>query len=327
MKKVPGVELIGICTATGSKARHVGEKFGFRYCTTDELSILDYPEINTVVVATRHHLHARQVVAALDAGKHIFCEKPLCLSESELRTIIRRYEMSAINGALPILAVGYNRRFAPLALRMKEFLGKVSEPLVMHYRVNAGIVQSDNWVHDPMQGGGRLIGEVCHFVDFLTFLAGAPPARAHARALPNQGRYHDDNLLSTLEYPNGSLGTIAYVANGDRRIPKERLEVFGGGAVSVLDDFRRLELVRAGKRRVYRSWFHQDKGHRAEWVQFVRAVTDTGSLPIPFVEIVSTSLVTFKISEALRSGDMVSLDHASFMAEALDRPPSADPAC
>jgi len=321
MKKVPGIEFIGVCTATGLSARHAGDKFGFRYCTTDENQILNDPDINTVVIATRHHLHARQVIAALNAGKHVFCEKPLALNEDELRDIVKAYQQAnrriseSANAQIRNpkseirnLMVGFNRRFAPMARQLKAFLADVHEPLVMHYRVNAGYIPPDHWVQDPEQGGGRIIGEVCHFVDFLTFLADALPVRVHARALPNDGRYRDDNVVITLEFADGSLGTITYVANGDKAFPKERVEVFGGGCVATLDDFRRLELVRGGRRKVVRSRLRRDKGHRGEWEAFVQALREGGPAPIPFEEIVATTLTTFAVVDSLRRGKLVAVE-------------------
>lgn len=322
MKKVPGIEFIGVCTATGLSARHAGDKFGFRYCTTDENEIFNDPDINTVVIATRHHLHARQVIAALNAGKHVFVEKPLALNEEELREIVRAMSRGAeeqrsrgestsapqhLSALAPLLAVGYNRRFAPMSRQLKAFLSNVHEPLIMHYRVNAGYIPLDHWVQDPEQGGGRIIGEVCHFVDFLTFLADALPVRVQARALPNDGRYRDDNVVITLEFADGSLGTVTYVANGDKAFSKERVEVFGGGCVAVLDDFRRLELMRNGRRQVVKSCLRQDKGHRGEWEAFVAAVQNGGPPPIPFEEIVATTLATFAAVESLKMGEPVEL--------------------
>jgi predicted dehydrogenase len=204
--------------------------------------------------------------------------------------------------------VGYNRRFSPMALQLKSFLANVHEPLVINYRVNAGYVPADHWVQDPGQGGGRIIGEVCHFVDFLTFLTGALPKRVDARALASDGRYHDDNLVTTLEFADGSLGTITYVASGDAAFPKERIEIFGGGRTAVLDDFRRLELVQGGHKKVFRSRLRQDKGHQEECSAFVGAVQQAGSLPIPLEELVTTTLVTFAIQKSLRSGEPVVVD-------------------
>ena len=313
MKKVPGIEFIGVCTATGLSARYAGDRFGFRYCTTNEDEIFNNPEINTVVIATRHHLHARQVLAALNSGKHVFCEKPLALNEDELRSIVKTFNVQRSN----VLTVGYNRRFAPMSRQLKAFLADVREPLVMHYRINAGYITPDHWVQDPDQGGGRIIGEACHFVDFLTFLAGALPVRVHARALPNDGHYRDGNVVITLEFADGSLGTITYVANGDKSFPKERVEVFGGGCVAVLDDFRRLELVRNGRKKVHTSRLRQDKGHRGEWETFVAAVQNDGPAPIPFEEIVASTLTTFRILDALRNSQPVPVDTEAFIGSSL----------
>lgn len=313
MKKVPAVQPIGVCAATGLSARHVAEKFGFSFCSTDENDIFNDPRINTVVIATRHHLHARQVLAGLNAGKHIFCEKPLAISEGELSSVVATFNIQRST----VLTVGYNRRFAPMAIRLKKFLADVHEPLIMHYRVNAGYVPPDHWVQDPDEGGGRIIGEMCHFVDFLIFLANALPVRVQAQALPNNGRYQDDNVIVTLEFENGTLGTITYAANGDRAFSKERVEVFGGETVAVLDDFRCLELVRHGRRKVRRSLLRQDKGHRGEWEALVSAVQNGGPSPISFTDLVTTTLTTFHIREALCTGEPVKIGAEAFIASAL----------
>ncbi|GIW50670.1 MAG: oxidoreductase [Gemmatimonadales bacterium] len=330
MRKVTDIEFVGVCTATGLSARHVGDKFKFRYCTTDEDEILNDPEINAVVIATPHHLHARQVLEALKAGKHVFCEKPLCIREEELAEIVRVYAALAMNrgdeGAMPsgaapsrtpMLMVGYNRRFAPMAKEVKAFLADVQEPLVMHYRVNAAYIPLDHWVQDLKQSGGRIIGEVCHFVDLLSFLADAPPIRVYVRTLPDWGRYREDNVVITVEFADGSLGTITYVANGDKAFSKERVEVFGGGSVAVLDDFRHLELVRNGRRNVVKARLRQDKGHRGEWEAFVAALQNGGPSPIPFEEIVATTLATFRIVDSLRTGQPMAIDTQGFISGAL----------
>ncbi len=308
MKQTNGVELIGVCAANGSHARHAAEKFGFRYCATDEQQILNDSTINTVVIATRHHLHAGQVLAALRAGKHVFCEKPLCLSEDELSEIADLYGGPATSK--PILMVGFNRRFASLAVRMKSFLAESSEPLAMHYRVNAGYIAPDHWVNDPEQGGGRILGEVCHFIDFLSFLANSTPVEVQTRSLANNGRYSDDNVILSLQYANGSQGTISYLANGDKVFSKERVEVFGGAAVAVLEDFRTLELVRHGKKQMLRSRLQQDKGHRGEWESFAAAIRGGTESPIPFDQIVTSTLATLKAVESRASGQAVAIDAA-----------------
>jgi predicted dehydrogenase/threonine dehydrogenase-like Zn-dependent dehydrogenase len=313
-KQLRGVELVGVCAANGSHARHAAVKFGFRYCATEEQRILNDPDVNTVVIATRHHLHAAQVLAALAAGKQVFCEKPLCLSEIELAEIVRAY---AIAGRDRLLMVGFNRRFAPMAIKMKAFLKQVREPLALHYRVNAGFIARDHWVNDPEQGGGRLLGEVCHFVDFLTFLAGTLPIEVQARSLGGFESSSGDNVIVSLRFANGSQGTISYLANGDRSYSKERVEVFGGGAVAVLEDFRRLDLVRHGRKQTFRSLFRQDKGHRAELEAFAAAVRGQSEPPIPFEEIVSTTLATFRGLESRSTAQTVEVGTAAFMSSNL----------
>ncbi|MFZ0537442.1 MAG: bi-domain-containing oxidoreductase [Candidatus Sulfotelmatobacter sp.] len=301
LKRVRRVDLVTASAANGSHARHAANKFGFRSCTTSELEILNTPAVNTVVIATRHHLHAHQVIAALQSGKHVFCEKPLCLNEEELKEIITAHENSA--SAPRLLMVGFNRRFAPLAVRMKKFLLDAGEPLALHYRVNAGFLPTDHWMNDPLQGGGRILGEVCHFVDLLCFLTGSAPVEVETRSLANSalsspGKYSNDNVVCSLRFGDGSQGTISYLANGDKAYSKERIEVFGGGGVAVLEDFRRLELVRGGKKSVFRSGLRQDKGHRGECEAFVRAIQIGSESPIPFHEIVDTMLATFALEES-----------------------------
>ena len=314
LQGVDGVEFIGVCAATGSHSRHAAAKFKFNYCTTDEQEILRDQNINTVVIATRHHLHAGQVLAALSAGKHVFCEKPLCLREDELLKIAQT-RTDTSQARYPSLLVGFNRRFSPMAAAMKRFLN-IQEPLALHYRVNAGALPRDHWINDPEVGGGRILGEVCHFVDFLSFLAGAMAIEVQTRPLANGGQYSDDNLLISLRFENGSEGTIHYLANGDRAFSKERVEVFGGGAVAVLDDFRTLEMTRFGQKSTVRSRWKQDKGHRGEWQAFAECLRSGGPEPIPFESIVSTTLATLCILKSRASGQPVVVDTREFLRRA-----------
>jgi predicted dehydrogenase len=208
--------------------------------------------------------------------------------------------------------VGYNRRFAPSIVKVKTFLRAVNEPLMMHYRINAGFIKSDHWIQDRSQGGGRILGEVCHFVDLLTYLSDALPVRVFAKALPDNGKYHDDNISVMLEFANRSIGTIAYCANGDPSYPKERIEIFGGGVTAVIDDFKNLQLVRGRKSQTERSWLRKDKGHRGEWQAFASALKD-GSEPIPYEEIVAGMLTTFAIEKSLQTGGSVDIDTNGFL--------------
>jgi predicted dehydrogenase/threonine dehydrogenase-like Zn-dependent dehydrogenase len=322
LKAAEDAAFVGVCAATGAHAQHAAQKFGFRYCTTDEDQLIQDPAINTLVIATRHHLHAKQVLAALKAGKHVFCEKPLCLSEDELGSIVRTY-LGISSAQRPALMVGYNRRFAPMTVQIKSFLTRISEPMALHYRVNAGYLPPDHWVNDREQGGGRILGEVCHFVDLLMFLAASPIAEVEGRALRSSQRYSGDNVLISIRFANGSEGTISYLANGDRSFSKERLEVFAGGAVAVLEDFRRLELVREGSKRTTHSRWRQDKGHRNEWIAFAESVRQRRESPISFNELVCSTLATLRIQESVAAGKRIPVDAAAFIDEAL-RTPSLD---
>ena len=306
IKRVGGTTLVGVCAANGSHSHHTAKKFGFSCAATDEESLINDAAINTIVVATRHQLHARQVLAALKSGKHVFCEKPLCLNEDELRDIVQLHQHQQSVGK-QLLMVGFNRRFAPLALRLKSFLRGIHEPLALHYRVNAGFTPADHWLNDPEQGGGRVIGEVCHFVDFLTFLVGVAPNEVQAHSLANPGKYSNDNVICSLRFADGSQGTISYLANGDKSYSKERVEVFGGGAVAVLEDFRRLDLVRGSQKQVFRSFLRQDKGHGGEWEAFIAALRTGGDSPISLAEIVTTMLATFALEKSRSSGQPISV--------------------
>ena len=323
MKASADTLLVAVCSAAGSHAQHLERKFGFQSCTTDEARLIQDPNVNTVVIATRHHLHANQVLAALAAGKHVFCEKPLCLSEEELRSIVGAY-LGTPSAQRPTVMVGFNRRFARMTVRMKAFLAPITEPLALHYRVNAGPLSPDHWVNDREQGGGRILGEVCHFVDLLMFLAGSPVAEVEARAMGNSARYSGDNVLISLRFANDSEATISYLANGDRAFSKERIEVFGGSSTAVLDDFRQLELVRGGRKETVHSRWRQDKGHRSEWDAFATAVRRQSVAPIPFEEIVCSTLATFRVNESAATGNRLVVDaNALLGAVQRSRPPKS----
>jgi predicted dehydrogenase/threonine dehydrogenase-like Zn-dependent dehydrogenase len=315
LKRSADTTLIGVCAASGTHAQHSARRFGFRQCTTDEAQLIQDPAINTVVIATRHHLHARQVLAALAAGKHVFCEKPLCLSEDELRSIVRAY-LGIAATQRPALMVGFNRRFAPMVARMKAFLAPISEPLTAHYRINVGYLAHDHWLNDREQGGGRILGEVCHFVDLLMFLVASPIIEVEARPAGDAGRYAGGNVLASLRFANGSQATISYLANGDRSFSKERIEVFGGGAVAVLEDFLRLDLIRHGRRQTIRSRWRQDKGHAGEWVAFANSVKKGMGSPIRFEELVCSTLATLRMDESVATGMRLTVDGAGFLEQA-----------
>lgn len=305
LRQVEVVELAAVASASGASAQNARRRFGFRYAESDERRLLEDTELDAVAILTRHHLHAAQTLAALRAGKHVFCEKPLALRPEELDELAAALRQ-APEGA-PLLMVGFNRRFAPLLAAVMAFLEPRREPFFAHYRVNAGAIPLTHWTQDPYQGGGRIIGEACHFIDALTFLAGAPPASVSARGLPDSGVYQEDNLEISLTFPDGSLGSVAYLANGDRAYPKERLEVFCGGKVAALEDYRELRLAAGGKITTRRAALRQDKGHRAEWQAFSQAILNGGPPPIPYDQLFGVSRAAFAAVQSLRNGETILL--------------------
>jgi predicted dehydrogenase/threonine dehydrogenase-like Zn-dependent dehydrogenase len=308
IKKLDAVEFVGIASAGGLSARSAGDRFGFSYCTTDLDKIYADPGINTLAILTRHGQHARLVTAALAAGKHVYVEKPLCLRSDELESIIAAYGQQTPRTAL---LVGFNRRFAPFIVALKEELEHVQEPLILNYRVNAGFIPRQHWVHDPAEGGGRLLGEGCHFIDLLLHLAGSVPSEVLTRALPDNGRYSADNFVITLEFANGSIGTITYAANGDKGFPKEVLEVFGGGLAARLDNYRSLLIRRGGKKIERMARLRQDKGYADEWRAFIAHIQGRGPAPISFDEIVRSTETTLAAHRSLLERERILLAHAT----------------
>jgi predicted dehydrogenase/threonine dehydrogenase-like Zn-dependent dehydrogenase len=303
IKKIPDIKLIGIASTSGMHAQHSGQKFGFSYACSDDDQILKDPEINTIAILTRHDTHADLVIKGLQAGKHVFVEKPLAVNRDQLAQITEQLT----TGSAGLLMVGFNRRFAPLALELSSFLSGRNEPLYAHYRVNAGYIPLNHWTHDPAQGGGRIIGEGCHFVDLLSFLVGSAPVSVRAQALPDRGKYREDNVSMTFSFEDGSTGVVDYLANGDKSFAKERVEVFCGGRVAVLDDYRSLEMVENGRRKTQKSAFKQDKGHYGEMLAMVKSLGN-GMAPIPYPQLIGVTRAMFATLDSIHNdGDKVEI--------------------
>ena len=300
IKKAGGIELVGIASAGGLHAQHSGKKFGFQYATSSDDEIINDPNINTIAILTRHDSHAELVVKALNAGKHVFVEKPLVINSNQLEQVNKI--LVSTRSVQSLLTVGFNRRFAPLA---QSLISNLQEPKYIHYRVNAGYIPLNHWTQDPNIGGGRIIGEACHFIDFITFLVGAAPVSVIAHALPDNSKYREDNVSMTFNFPDGSIGVVDYLANGDKSFPKERVEVFCGGQVAVLDDFVSLQTIRDGKKKEERG--AQNKGHVNEWKAFAKSIRDGDDPPIPYEQLIGVTKSTFAAVESLRTGNKVSI--------------------
>jgi len=294
-------ELVGIASSGGLHAQHSGKKFGFQYATSSEDEIINDPKINTVAILTRHDSHAELVVKALKAGKHVFVEKPLAINSHQLSVISK--QLAKTDHCL--LLTGFNRRFSPLAQSLKSSIVNRNEPLHAHYRINAGYLPLNHWTQDESLGGGRIIGEACHFIDLISFLVGESPISVAAHALPNQGKYREDNVSMTFTFPDGSIGVVDYLANGDKSHPKERLEVFCEGMIAVLDDYVSLTTVKDGRKKV--ESMAQDKGWKAEMTAFAAAIKNGGEPPIPYEQLIGVTKSTFAAVESIRSKSTVEI--------------------
>lgn len=296
IRKLPEVQLTLVATATGISADNAGRKYGFTTVATDPAAVIGADDTDTIFIATHHDSHAEYVVRALQAGKNVFVEKPLALTLEELDRVVEAAET-----APGLLAVGFNRRFAPMVEGAKDALAKVPGPKVMLYRVNAGDISSDSWIYHAEQGG-RIVGEVCHFVDTLCHLSGSLPVEVKALA----ARDHPDAATALLRFADGSTGTIVYSPLGDPSVPKEYIEVFGRGIVVQLSDFTRLDITEDGRTRRRKS--AQNKGQKSLVAAFIKAVTEGGVSPTPLNELAAVTEVTFAIKEALRQGADIHVD-------------------
>ncbi|MBW2005986.1 MAG: Gfo/Idh/MocA family oxidoreductase, partial [Deltaproteobacteria bacterium] len=277
----------------------------FEFCTNSAEDIFGNDAINTVFIATRHDTHADYVKQALQAGKNTFVEKPLCLNFEELEEIKDLYETLSreLTVHAPILMVGYNRRFSPLIAEVKKIFR--TGPLASIYRVNCGMIPPDSWFQDVEVGGGRIIGEVCHFIDTLTYITGSQPISIYASAMKDPNHFNDTVNIS-LTHRDGSISTISYFANGEKSLPKEKLEIYGHGCVAILDDFKKLTIHAQGKKKV-KKLASQDKGQKEEITQFIDSIVKGKGEVIPFNELFNTSLVTFKIIESIQTGQSILL--------------------
>jgi predicted dehydrogenase len=296
--KQAGARLDTLVSNGGVTAFHHGHKAGFAQASTDvEADVVRNQRVNAVVIATRHDTHARLACAALAAGKHVFVEKPLALAVEDVDAVEAAWRAAVERGQPRLLTVGFNRRFAPLVKRMKALLAPVGAPMAIVYTVNAGAIAPEHWTQSRTAGGGRIVGEACHFVDLARFLTGQPIVDAK---ITTMGRHpavavREDKAAIVLSFADGSIATIHYLANGGKRFPKERVEVFCNDGVLALDNFIRLRGYDWRGFSGERLW-RQDKGQGACAAAFVRAVEQGGEAPIPIAEIFEVARVTLQLA-------------------------------
>ncbi|MBF0409654.1 MAG: bi-domain-containing oxidoreductase [Candidatus Riflebacteria bacterium] len=289
-----GAKLKTIASSTGVSGTHLGKKHGFFVSTTDYKYILSDEEINTVVITTQHDSHAKFVIEALKANKNVFVEKPLCLTREELTEISRLYKESAEKGR--ILMVGFNRRFSPLSIKAKELISELPGAANITMTVNAGKIPADHWTQSDETGGGRIIGEACHFIDLVRFFAGSPIAEVVS--LSGNGASEEsppDSSVIAIKFQNGSIGSVQYFPNGSKDFPKERIEIFKNGKILQIDNFKSLIGYGFPNFSSEKLWA-QDKGHKNEAMQFIEAIRLGKPCPIPFSETVEVTGATMKVA-------------------------------
>ena len=306
--------LEAIFTRTGLTAADVGRRNGFTTAVDSPEAVIAHPGTDALFVATRHDQHGPLALAALRAGKHVFVEKPLCLTRGDLLAIARQVDMMAAAGNLPQLQVGFNRRFSQAARALRKHFGRDPGPLTMMYRVSAGHIPRGHWTQDAQAGGGRILGEVCHFIDLLQYLCDAEPVAVSAMCVDTDNRQNTaaDNVVISLRFADGSVGSIGYFAEGAKSMPKEQLEVLGAGRSGVLENFQAVRLWSGrGSRRVRCS----GKGHAEEVTAFLDAVTN-GREAIGWRSQLATTLATLQVLEALRSECNEAVDVDALLREA-----------
>ncbi len=291
-----GASLDTVVTSRGITSKNVAEKFGFNVCSSDKKDVIENKNINTVFIATPHSSHADLVIRSLESGKNVFVEKPLAISLEELQKII---DVKS-NNYYPLM-VGFNRRFAPISILVKKEFENTGEPLVINIRVNAGFIPKDHWTQIPEIGAGRIIGEICHFIDLMQFFTNSDPVKVYADCIQsdNEKLKLDDNIAIVVKFKNGSVGNLTYLANGDPSLPKELIEVFGAGKVGIINNFQNGSLHIGNKSKSLKS---SGKGHQQEVQEFLNVIKEGKDSPISFRSMCLTTLTTFKIIDSLKTG-------------------------
>ena len=295
MSRIPDYNLRAVVSATGINAKQVAEKHNARYCTTDYKEVLEDENVDLVIITTPHNLHYSMIIDATKAGKTVYVEKPMCSTESELDEVVKVISKTKV----PII-VGFNRRYAPLTLRAKELLKSKHGPYLINYRVNAGFIPKTNWVQDPEVGGGRIIGECCHFFDFFNFFIESEVESIKVMSIPvNNGTVvASDNLVASVRWADGSLSILVYTALGHGDLPKERIEIFAGGSSMVIGDFKDMDLYGFGEKNIRLE--KQDKGHHQQLVELARFLRGQKSNIISFEECVKAMRITFDVEKLTR---------------------------
>ncbi|HEX7320351.1 MAG TPA: bi-domain-containing oxidoreductase [bacterium] len=301
ISKMRDISIHGVATAKGLSARYVADKYSVNYITTDSNKVLHDKDINTVFIFTRHDTHASYTIEALKHNKHVFVEKPLATSENQLQELIQTWKRYP-----QMVMVGYNRRFSPIIRSVLEKMPK-GNPQTGVYRINAGAIPSSSWVHDENEGGGRIIGEVCHFVDLAMYLTASRPSRVYSTTALSY-----DNVSCVIEFENGSVFNIIYTTLGNPALPKERIEIYSQGKVAIIDDFRGYSIITGDQGTIQKSG-KTDKGFLQEIISFIDAVKNGTPPPISFEDLVISTYTTLKIIESASKNMPVKINLTSLI--------------
>ena len=298
--KGAGAHFKYIASAGGLSAKLLATKYKFEVSTTDYHQILNDREVDLVMITTRHHLHAKQVIQALHAGKNVFVEKPLAINADELAAVIEAYQ--SLQNPVSV-SVGYNRRYSVFSQKAKQLIGSNESPLNMIATINAGFISQDSWVQDMLVGGGRIIGEACHFVDLMIYLSGSKVKKVVMSALGTQPPLNSDNVIIILQFENGSQGTINYFSNGNKSASKEKIEIYSQNKIVMIDNFRKM--TTHGFKSFSSLSSSQDKGHKEQFRQLLQQVKQGGSPMIPFEEIVNSTRAVLAAVESLQKDSWI----------------------
>ena len=280
----------------GHMAKQIAEQFYANYATTDYHQILSDPEVEAVLISTRHDSHSSLTLEALEAGKHVLVEKPLALNLNELDKIKEFYNQTL---APPVLLTGFNRRFSPFMSRIHELLRDRSNPVIINYRMNAGHIPLDHWVHGK-EGGGRNIGEACHVYDLFTYLTNAHPVKTDAQCITPQTNYYsrNDNFVATISFDDGSVTTLTYTALGTNKYTKELLEIYADGNIFFLEDYKKLSITGSQSKKINNK--KVEKGHKEELVPFAKAIQQGGEWPNPLWQQIQATEISFEVEKHIK---------------------------
>ena len=295
---------IGVVAGRGNMAKYVADKYQFNYCAESADKIFDDNDINTVFITTRHNSHAEYVLKAIEHSKHVFVEKPLALNEDELTRIYAKYKEATEKGTAKNLMVGFNRRFAPAITEIKKLFADEAAKSI-NIRVNAGVMPPEHWVNDHEIGGGRIVGEACHFIDLAMFLAGSRIVSVYADAMDDSHNLGNSAIIN-LRFKNGSIAAVNYFSNGNKKMSKEKIEVFCGGVVAKIDDFKSLTIYDKAVRNIGLSG--QDKGHNTEVLRFLNSISKGLPAPISFEDCYVSSLATLKVLQSIKEGRKIEIE-------------------